>query len=151
MYWSSRGYGVYLHNWWRSRFGMGQFNSGRVEISADGGEMDFYIFYGPSLKQIVNRYTELTGRPALLPKWVFGYHQGGAGNDQTSEWASNIAKNMRKNRLPMDVIYYDDVDPTRSGNSYPTIGANFNGPGVSIVARLTATASPTLLNEFVAS
>lgn len=111
MYWSSRGYGVYLHNWWRSRFDMGQFNSGRAEISADGGEMDFYIFYGPSFKQIVNRYTELTGRPALLPKWAFGFHQGGAGNDRTSKWASNIASNMRKNRLPIDVIYYDDVDP----------------------------------------
>jgi alpha-glucosidase len=111
MYWSSRGYGVYLHNWWRSRFDVGQFNSGRVEISADGGEMDFYIFYGPSLKQIVNRYTELTGRPALLPKWALGYHQGGASNDRTREWASNIASNMRKNHLPIDVVYYDDVDP----------------------------------------
>jgi alpha-glucosidase len=90
---------------------MGQFNSGRVGISADGGEMDFYIFYGPSFKQIVNRYTELTGRPALLPKWAFGYHQGGAGNDRSSKWASNIASNMRDNHLPIDVIYYDDVNP----------------------------------------
>lgn len=118
MYWSSRGYGVYLHNWWRSRFDMGQFGSGRVEISADGGEMDFYIFYGPSFKQIVNRYTELTGRPALLPRWAFGFHQGGAGNDRTSGWASNIASNMRKNRLPIDVIYYDDVNPATFTKSF---------------------------------
>jgi hypothetical protein len=38
-----------------------------------------------------------------------------------------------------------------SGTSFPTIQTNFNGPGVSMVARLTVTASPTLLNEFVAS
>ncbi len=38
-----------------------------------------------------------------------------------------------------------------SGTSFPTIQTNFNGPGVSMVARLTTTASPTLLNEFVAS
>ena len=38
-----------------------------------------------------------------------------------------------------------------SGVSFPTVQTNFNGPGVSMVARLTATASPTLLNEFVAS
>ena len=37
------------------------------------------------------------------------------------------------------------------GTSFPTIQTNFGGPGVSMVARLTATASPTLLNEFVAS
>jgi hypothetical protein len=35
--------------------------------------------------------------------------------------------------------------------SFPTIGTAFKGPGVSLVARLTASASPTLLNEFVFS
>ncbi len=38
-----------------------------------------------------------------------------------------------------------------SGTSFPTVQTNFSGPGVSMVARLAATASPTLLNEFVAS
>src|SRR5581483_6368988 len=38
-----------------------------------------------------------------------------------------------------------------NGTDLPTIGTNFEGPGVSVVARLTATASPTLLNEFVFS
>jgi hypothetical protein len=38
-----------------------------------------------------------------------------------------------------------------SGTSFPTVQTDFVGPGVSMVARLTATASPTLLNEFVAS
>jgi carboxypeptidase family protein len=38
-----------------------------------------------------------------------------------------------------------------SGTSFPTVQTNFVGPGVSMVARLTASASPTLLNEFVAS
>jgi len=38
-----------------------------------------------------------------------------------------------------------------SGTSFPTVQTNFNNPGVSMVARLTANISPTLLNEFVAS
>ncbi len=38
-----------------------------------------------------------------------------------------------------------------SGTSFPTIQTNFNNPGVSMVARLTANITPTLLNEFVAS
>jgi hypothetical protein len=37
------------------------------------------------------------------------------------------------------------------GTTFPTIGTNFKNPGVSMVARLTANVSPTLLNEFVAS
>lgn len=38
-----------------------------------------------------------------------------------------------------------------TGSSFPTVQTNFTGPGVSMVARLTSTVSPTLLNEFVAS
>jgi hypothetical protein len=38
-----------------------------------------------------------------------------------------------------------------NSNSFPTIGTDFKGPGVSVVARLTNTFSPTLLNEFVFS
>jgi hypothetical protein len=37
------------------------------------------------------------------------------------------------------------------GTTFPTIQTNFNNPGVSMVAHLTANISPTLLNEFVAS
>ncbi|PYX32195.1 MAG: hypothetical protein DMG77_03955 [Acidobacteria bacterium] len=48
---------------------------------------------------------------------------------------------------------WDTVNPTVTwgGQSFPTIGTHFIGPGVELVARLTATVSPTLLNEFVAS
>ncbi len=37
------------------------------------------------------------------------------------------------------------------GVTFPTIQTNFKNPGVSMVARLTANVSPSLLNEFVAS
>jgi len=51
---------------------------------------------------------------------------------------------------------HDSWDTTKAtvtwgGESFPTIGTHFIGPGVEMVARLTATVSPTLLNEFVAS
>lgn len=111
MYWSSKGYGMYLHNWWRSGWDIGKADVTKLQVAADGGEMDFYMFYGPSFKQIVNRYTELTGRPALLPKWAYGFQQGGASNDTSEAWAENIAAEMRKNKLPLDVVYYDDWDP----------------------------------------
>ena len=49
---------------------------------------------------------------------------------------------------------WDQIYPTplwTNGTSFPTIQTDFGGPGVSLVTRLTATASPTLLNEFVFS
>jgi hypothetical protein len=38
-----------------------------------------------------------------------------------------------------------------NGTNFPTVQTQFSGPGISLVARLTATIAPTLLNEFVAS
>jgi Carboxypeptidase regulatory-like domain/TonB-dependent Receptor Plug Domain len=49
---------------------------------------------------------------------------------------------------------WDTVNPTplwTNIGSFPTVQTDFKGPGISLVARLTATISPTLLNEFVAS
>jgi Carboxypeptidase regulatory-like domain/TonB-dependent Receptor Plug Domain len=44
-----------------------------------------------------------------------------------------------------------NAEVTWGNTNFPTIGTHFIGPGVGLVARLTATVSPTLLNEFVAS
>jgi Carboxypeptidase regulatory-like domain/TonB-dependent Receptor Plug Domain len=60
-----------------------------------------------------------------------------------------------KQRFTFRVIH-DSWDTTKAtvtwgGESFPTIGTHFVGPGVEMVARLTSTVSPTLLNEFVAS
>jgi hypothetical protein len=60
-----------------------------------------------------------------------------------------------KNRLSFHYIH-DSWTTTESGPiwdtaSFPTTQTYFNGPGISLMARLTSTISPTLLNEFVAS
>jgi len=49
---------------------------------------------------------------------------------------------------------WDTVTPVplwTNATSFPTVGTNFEGPGVGLVTRLTATINPTLLNEFVFS
>ena len=53
-------------------------------------------------------------------------------------------------------LIHDSWDTTNAtvtwgGESFPTIGTRFVGPGVEMVARLSTTVSPTMLNEFVAS
>ncbi len=60
-----------------------------------------------------------------------------------------------KNRATFRYIHdsWNTVEPGPiwDSASFPTVQTAFNGPGVSVVARLTSTFSPTLLNEFVAS
>lgn len=115
-YMSTAGYGLYLHNWWHSYFDMGATNARQIDIRAEGGETDFYLFLSPSLQRIVQRYTELTGRPAFLPRWVFGYQQGKASYKGFE--ARQVAQRMRADKLPCDVIYYDDNGPQLTDRAF---------------------------------
>lgn len=44
----------------------------KVEFSVPGEELDYFIINGPSMKEVLERYTDLTGKPALPAPWTFG-------------------------------------------------------------------------------
>jgi alpha-glucosidase len=102
---STAGYGLFFHNFYIATFDLGIFAKHPMEIQALGGDMDFYVFVG-DLKQVLSQYTELTGRPAMLPRWAFGYQQGKA--SYKGREAFDVAAEMRRRKLPLDAIYYDD-------------------------------------------
>jgi alpha-glucosidase (family GH31 glycosyl hydrolase) len=104
---SSGGYGLFFHNFYPATFYVGSTNRGRLDLTASDGAMDFYLFVGEP-KSVIAQYTELTGRPAMLPRWAFGYHQAKASYEGRD--AFKVAAEMRKRKLPVDVIYYDDWD-----------------------------------------
>lgn len=39
----------------------------------DAGDIDVFVIAGPSIKEVVERYTDLTGKSVLLPKAALGY------------------------------------------------------------------------------
>src|SRR5580704_4461766 len=67
--------GVFLDNTWRSSFDFGKVTSGIYSFGAVAGPIDYYLFYGPSPKQVVETYAWLTGTPPLPPLWAFGFQQ----------------------------------------------------------------------------
>ena len=44
----------------------------RVQFSVPGESLEVFLIYGPSPKEVLSRYTALTGRPALPPPGSFG-------------------------------------------------------------------------------
>jgi alpha-glucosidase len=40
---------------------------------ADDGDLDYYLIYGPGIPEVIEKYTALTGRMALPPRWSLGY------------------------------------------------------------------------------
>ncbi|MBR4548389.1 MAG: DUF4968 domain-containing protein [Oscillospiraceae bacterium] len=69
--------GVFYHNFYESVFNMGREKSNYwpryTYWQADGGDVDLFLLGGNTLKRVVDNYTLLTGRPALLPKRALGY------------------------------------------------------------------------------
>lgn len=74
---SGKAIGVFYHNFYESVFNMGCEKSnywGRYSYwQADGGDIDCFLIAEGTIPGIVNGYTRLTGRPALLPKRALGY------------------------------------------------------------------------------
>ncbi len=98
---SSRGYGYYSNNTYRHVFDF--MGADTYTVTADGGQQDYYIFYGPAYRHILDHYTALTGRPMLAPRWALGLgYQSRYFEDQ--QGVLRTATGFRHEDLPIDWI-----------------------------------------------
>src|SRR6267154_4286493 len=99
-------YGIFFDNSYRSYFDFGRSSQQRAWFGAEGGEMNYYFFAGPSIKQILNRYADLTGHMPLPPMWALGNQQSRYSYypDTTVE---AVVRRYRQDDLPLDVVYLD--------------------------------------------
>ncbi len=115
---STRGYGLFLDTWNRANFRMGDSGSYRISGGLKGPHRDYYLFYGPAFRQILDLYTQVTGRPGLLPKYMYGvaYHEYWT-KKTPYDW-NEAARRVRKGGYRGDVIRVDsnfnDVEQTAS-------------------------------------
>lgn len=103
---NSMAYGVFFDNSFGTTFDFAHERRNITSFWADGGEMNYYFFYGPKITNVVKAYTDLTGKPELPPLWVLGFHQ--------SKWSyfpesrvMEIANKFRDLKIPCDAIYLD--------------------------------------------
>jgi alpha-glucosidase len=67
------GYGLFFNTTFWSQFDIGAQQPGVWRMETQSSELDYYIIYGPEPANILNTYTQLTGRMPLPPKWSLGY------------------------------------------------------------------------------
>ena len=99
-------YGLFYDNSHRTTFDLGRSSQEAAVFGAEGGEIDYYFFHGPSLKKILGRYTELTGRMPLPPRWALGNQQSRY-SYYPDAMVAQIAKRYHQHNLPLDVLYLD--------------------------------------------
>jgi len=100
---SSRGYGLLVNTTFRHGWDLGKVrpDTGRVYLPA--GNIDFYLILGGQPAELLDHYTQLTGRPALPPKWSFGLWFICRTQANDFEAVSN-AREFRDRGIPCDVI-----------------------------------------------
>jgi alpha-glucosidase len=99
-------YGVFFDNTYRSTVDAGASQPDRLTLRAEGGPLRCYVFAGPTATDVLERYTELTGRLRLPPLWAIGYHQSRWSYTPDSR-VRQIAGQMRAHRIPCDAIHLD--------------------------------------------
>ncbi|MFA5968844.1 MAG: TIM-barrel domain-containing protein [Sphingomonas sp.] len=99
-------YGLFLDNSWRSWVDFGHREADTLAMGAVDGPIDYYLIAGPSTAEVVRRYTDLTGKQPLMPRWAFGYQQSRWSYMSDAE-VREIARHMRADRVPLDVIWLD--------------------------------------------
>ena len=103
---AGRAYGLFFDNTWRSVFDFGKESPDYFSFGAEGGELNYYFFSGPTPKKVVSDYTALVGRSPLPPLWSLGYQQSRYSYYPEAR-AREIVETMRSKKIPLDAIYFD--------------------------------------------
>lgn len=71
-YISNKGYGVFVNHPENVSIEVASEMVTKTGFSVEGGFLDYYLFNGPTMKEVLERYTDLTGKPSLPAPWTFG-------------------------------------------------------------------------------
>ncbi|WP_030380493.1 MULTISPECIES: alpha-xylosidase [unclassified Streptomyces] len=107
-YLTDGGYGVFVDHPGRVSFEVGSEAVSRVQFSAESQELTYYVIYGPTPKEILRKYTALTGRPALPPDWSFGLWLSTSFTTSYDEaTVTSFIDGMKERELPLSVFHFD--------------------------------------------
>jgi len=107
-YLTNRGYGVFVNHPERVSYEVGSEKVERVQFSVPGETLDYLVIYGPTPKEVLARYTALTGRPALPPAWSFGLWLSTSFTTNYNEaTVTRFVQGMADRDIPLHVFHFD--------------------------------------------
>lgn len=130
-------YGIFLDNTAQTFFNMGSNDysdmSGKYYFGALYNDLDFYVLVGSNNSQsnnlvadVVNQYTQLTGRAAMPPMYAFGYQQGCYGYF-SQDILVKVAQKYRQSQIPIDGLHID-VDFQNNYRTFTSSPEKFPDP-----------------------
>lgn len=107
-YLTNEGYGVFVNHPEKVSFEVASEKVSRVQFSVPGQTLDYFVIYGPTPKAILEKYTALTGRPALPPAWSFGlWLTTSFTTSYDEQTVTHFIQGMADRNLPLHVFHFD--------------------------------------------
>ncbi len=103
---TTNGYALFVDNIFKGRFDLGSSNPATFSYSAAGGELSWYFIAAKTIPEQLEKYTWLTGRQPLPPRWVFGFIQSKNRYENELE-ARALVRTMRDKQIPCDAVVLD--------------------------------------------
>jgi len=102
---SNRGYGMFIHSSTPITCDFGNSFSGVNSLMIGDDELDLFVFLGTP-KEILNEYTDLTGKSPMPPLWSFGLWMSRCTYNAEKQ-VRDISARLRENKIPCDVLHLD--------------------------------------------
>ncbi|WP_152364347.1 alpha-xylosidase [Microlunatus speluncae] len=107
-YLTDAGYGVFVAHPDRVSFEVGSEVVSRNQFSVEGQSLQYYVIYGPTPKEILTKYTALTGRPARVPDWSYGlWLSTSFTTDYDERTVTSFLDGMADREIPLSVFHFD--------------------------------------------
>lgn len=107
-YLSNRNYGLFVNTPGKVSFEIGSEKVSRVQFSVPEQEMSYSVIGGEDLKAILNTYTDLTGKPPLVPDWSYGlWLSTSFTTDYDENTVMQFVDGMAERNIPLSVFHFD--------------------------------------------
>ena len=107
-YLSDAGYGLFVDHPGAVSFEIGSEAVSRAQFSVPGQELAYYVVYGATPKDILERYTALTGRPAEVPAWTYGLWLSTSFTTNYDEaTVMSFIDGMAEREIPLSAFHFD--------------------------------------------
>jgi len=107
-YMTNKGYGVFINDPGKVSLEVGSEKTARVQFCVPGEYLEYFVIYGPQPKSVLERYTALTGRPAMPPEWSFGLWLSTSFTTSYDEkTVMSFIDGMEERKIPLSVFHFD--------------------------------------------
>jgi alpha-glucosidase (family GH31 glycosyl hydrolase) len=103
---SSRGYGIFFDNHYGGKLDAGSTDQNIMDWRFRGGPATYYVLAAQDYTQLLGRYSELTGKQPLPPRWALGFIQSKYGYKDEAE-TRDIVNKLQQDSIPLDALVLD--------------------------------------------